>query len=184
MLLTLELFSPLLPPPFAPFSPSSPLRHKRRRFDTNSNPPPLSFQAEDVDMRSEDEDEMAALPENLPTSHTYSLNLHCGSSSSSVSPGSSARIPTDLSAQMQHSVSHLEAASQAVRLRIAEQEQSDKSTTASYERHINSYATWWDTYQADVVNMDPTQVRIPAFPVTAAKATMFLEYTSTRPKVF
>ncbi|KIM72281.1 hypothetical protein PILCRDRAFT_16275 [Piloderma croceum F 1598] len=146
----------------------------------NSNPPLLSFQAEDVDMRSKDEDKMATLPENLPTSHTYSLNLNLQRSSSSFSvlPRSPAQIPTDLSTQMQHSVRHLETASQAVRLWIAEQEQSDKSTMASYKRHINSYTTWWDMYQAGVVNVDPTQVRIPAFPVMAAKATMFLEYTS------
>jgi hypothetical protein len=120
----------------------------------NSNPPPLSFQAEDVDMTSEDEDEMATLLENLPTSHTYSLNLQCSSLLSSVLPGNPVQIPTDLSTQMQHSVSHLEAASQAVQLQIAEQEQSDKLTTASYERHINSYAMWWDMYQVGVVNMD------------------------------
>jgi hypothetical protein len=136
-------------------------------------------------MRSENEDEdneMAMLLDNLPTSHTYNLNLL--SSLSSTLPGSPMQTPTDLSAQMHHLVSHLEAASQAVQLWIAEQEQSDKLTTASYERHINSYAMWWDTYQASVVNVDLTQVRIPAFPVTAAKATMFLEYTSTCPKVF
>ena len=39
-------------------------------------------------------------------------------------------------------------------------------------------------YQAGVVNVDPIQVRIPTFPIMAVKATMFLEYTSTRPKVF
>ena len=184
MLLTLtSSFSPLLSSPFALFSPSLPLRHKRWWFNVNSNPLP-SFQA-DVDTRSEAEDkdsEMAMLLKNLPTSHTYSLNLPC--SLSSVSPGSSVQIPTDLSSQMQHLVSHLEAASQAVWLQIAKQEQSDKLTMAAYERHINSYTTWWDTYQVGVVNVDPTQVRIPAFPVTAVKATMFLEYTSTCLKVF
>ena len=138
-------------------------------------------------MRSEDEDEdnkMAMLPKNLPTSHTYGLNLPCSSWSSSVLPVSPVQTPTDLFAWMQHSVNHLEAASQAVRLRIAKHEQSNKSTMASYERHINSYATWWDMYQAGVVNVDPIQVRIPTFPIMAVKATMFLEYTSTRPKVF
>jgi hypothetical protein len=98
-------------------------------------------------------------------------------------PDGSTRIPVDLSARMQHSVDHLEAASQAVRLQIANKEQSDKATTATYERHVKAYAAWWATYQARVLNEDPTQVTIPAFPVTAAKATMFLEYTSTRPKV-
>jgi hypothetical protein len=97
------------------------------------------------------------------------------------------RIPEDLAqisaARMQQSINHLEAASQTVRLRITDKEQSDKSTMPSYERHVSSYVTWWDAYQVKVVDADPTQVMIPAIPVTAAKATMFLEYTSTRPKV-
>ncbi|KAN0134511.1 hypothetical protein V8E53_007657 [Lactarius tabidus] len=83
---------------------------------------------------------------------------------------------------MRQSVSHLEAASQAVWLRIAHKEQSDKSTATSYARHVDAYATWWETYQAGVLDKDPGQIAIPAFPITATKATMFLEYTSTRPK--
>src|ERR1700732_5127764 len=99
---------------------------------------------------------MATLPENLPTSHTYSLNLPSLSTSASSGTGSPMHTPADLSAQMQHSVSHLEAASQAVRFQIAEQEQSDKSTMASYKTHINSYIMWWDTYPMGVVIVDPT----------------------------
>jgi hypothetical protein len=120
---------------------------------------------------------------HLATPSAHGLDPPHGDSPSPSQTDSFPQMPTDPAAQMQLSVSHLEAASQAVRLRIAGQEQSDKSTTGSYERHINSYVTWWDTYQARVVNANPTQVAIPAFPVTAAKATMFLEYTRTRPKV-
>jgi len=116
-----------------------------------------------------------------------SLDPPAVTSSCSGSPSPNGSLPEmsmmDLSARMQQSINCLEAASQAVRLRIASKEQSDKSTAASYERHVNSYTVWWDAYQATVVGADPTQVAIPAIPVTAAKATMFLEYTSTRPKV-
>jgi len=151
----------------------SPLGYKKRRFDATFNPP-------DMDMRSEGEDEdheMALLPTSLPPPRTCDLVFD------PLQPVASTQAPADLSTRMQHSVDHLEAASQAVRLRIAGREQSDKSTTVSYERHINSYVTWWDTYQASVVGANPTHVAIAAFPVMAVKATMFLEYTSTRPKV-
>ena len=77
----------------------------------------------------------------------------------------------------------LEAASQAVWLRLAMKEQSDKSTPATYERHINHYVDWWTSYQAAEINSDSTKTVIPAFPITAAKATMFLDYTSTCAKV-
>ncbi|KAH9178185.1 hypothetical protein EDB89DRAFT_1151160 [Lactarius sanguifluus] len=92
------------------------------------------------------------------------------------------RASADLSARMQQSIDELEAASQDVRFRVACDEQSDKTTAATYRRHVNAYAMWWDAYQASILLGDPTQVAIPAFPITAAKATMFLEYTSTRPK--
>jgi hypothetical protein len=84
---------------------------------------------------------------------------------------------------MQHSVNSLEAALQAVWLRLATKEQSDKSTPGTYERHINSYLNWWESYQAAEINGDLTKTAIPAFPITAAKATMFLDYTSTHAKV-
>jgi hypothetical protein len=87
------------------------------------------------------------------------------------------------SPRMQHSINSLEAALQAVRLGLAVKEQSDKSTPATYERHINHYVDWWAGYQAAEVNGDLTKTVIPAFPVMAAKATMFLDYTSTRAKV-
>ncbi|KAN0141920.1 hypothetical protein V8E53_000382 [Lactarius tabidus] len=83
---------------------------------------------------------------------------------------------------MQQSVNHIEAASQAIWLWIAQKEQSDKSTATSYARHVDAYATWWETYQAGVLDKDPGQITIPAFLITPAKAMMFLEYTSTQPK--
>lgn len=103
-----------------------------------------------------------------------------GPQSSNSNSGSTPVLP---SPRMQHSVSSLEAASQAVHLRLATKEQSDKSTPATYQRHIDSYITWWDGYQAAEISGDCTKTAIPAFPITAAKATMFLDYTSTRAKV-
>lgn len=97
--------------------------------------------------------------------------------------GCSSRAPPSPSSQMQRSVDSLEANSQAVRLALAAKEQSDKSTPETYERHVKRYATWWDTYQTQVVQSDATMTAIPALPITAAKVTMFLEYESTRPKV-
>jgi hypothetical protein len=87
------------------------------------------------------------------------------------------------SPRMQHSVNRLEAASQAVRLRLATKEQSDKSTPATYRRHVDSYVAWWDAFQAAEITGDSAKTAIPALPITAAKATMFLDYTSTRAKV-
>jgi hypothetical protein len=58
-----------------------------------------------------------------------------------------------------------------------------KATPATYERHINHYVDWWTSYQAAEINGDSTKTVIPAFPIMAAKATMFLDYTSTSAKV-
>lgn len=146
-----------------PFVPGSPLSHKRRRFVASLSSPPLQLRDED-DSDLEDEDPLGGLP--MP-SH----------------PNHSVPVSTDSPACMQQSVDLLEAASQAVRLRIAQKEQSDKSTMASYARHVDAYTAWWATYQNSILEEYPNQVSIPAFPITAAKATMFLEYTSTRPKV-
>ena len=176
-------------PPFIPI-PSSPLAHKRRRFDATANLPSPSFRLVASEDEDEDDEMVAFTPQLMAGSQPAAsfsssdgLNPLSSSSPSPSPPDSSTQISTDLSARMQQSANHLEAASQAVRLRIAHKEQSDKSTTASYERHVNAYTVWWDMYQAGIINEDPTQVAIPAFPVTPAKATMFLEYTSTRPKV-
>lgn len=90
---------------------------------------------------------------------------------------------TNQSPRMVRSMSGLEADSHLVRVALNAKEQSDKSTSATYERHVRRYMTWWDGYQSSTVLSDTTKVQIPAFPVTAAKVTMFLEHESTRPKV-
>jgi hypothetical protein len=178
------------------FAPSSLLAHKRRRFDAAASLSSPSLQFGD-DMTGEDdsnneEDEVLTFtPQLMPVSQPTAF--FSSSSYDRDPPSSGLPLPhpsdrsmqasMDLSARMQQSVNHLEATSQAVQLQIAHKEQSDKSTMISYARHVNAYTTWWDTYQASVLNKDPGQVAIPAFPITAAKATMFLEYTSTRLKV-
>jgi hypothetical protein len=172
MLLTLESFSPLLSPLLAP---SSPLRHKRQRFDTNLNPPLLSFQA-DVDMRSEDEDKddkMAMLPENLPTSYTYGLNLPC-------------RCPLTCL----HRCS-IRSTIWRQPFKLSDSGLLNGNRVISQQRPLTRGISTvmlcgeiCSMYQAGVVNVDLMQVRIPTFPVMAVKATMFLEYTSTCLKVF
>lgn len=147
-----------------PFVPGSPLAHKKRRFVASHSSPALQLRDEDDSDLEDSDPALSSSPMPSPPNH-------------------SVLAPTDLPARMQQSVDHLEAASQAVRLRIAQKEQSDKSTMASYARHIDAYTAWWAAYQKGILEEDPAQVSIPAFPITAAKATMFLEYTSTRPKV-
>lgn len=164
-------------PRFAHHSPPSPLSHKRQCLErvAQSTPSP-AFEA-DVDMAGNPSGvDMAVLPAGhllpplviSPATETSTQLASCPP----LSPGS----------RMQQSMDHLEAASQAVRLKFATKEQSDKSTPATYERHVNNYVAWWDAYQLRELARDPTTTTIPALPVTAAKVTMFLEYTSTRAK--
>lgn len=116
-------------------------------------------------------------------SPSFQADVNMSTAGPQLSISNSGSTPVLPSPRMQHSVSSLEAASQAVRLRLATKEQSDKSTPATYQRHIDNYVTWWDGYQAAEISGDSTKTAIPAFPITAAKATMFLDYTSTRVKV-
>ncbi|KAI9430460.1 hypothetical protein H4582DRAFT_2086901 [Lactarius indigo] len=166
-----------------PFTPRSPLAHKRRQLDAIaglglSSP---SFCADDD---IEDEDDSDNEEEEMAVFASLSSGS-CGLDpppSGLPLPGPPDRVSAGSSAHMQQAIDDLEAASQDVRFRVARNEQSDKTTAATYRRHVDAYTFWWDAYQASVLNEDPTQVAIPAFPITPAKATMFLEYTSTRPK--
>jgi hypothetical protein len=89
----------------------------------------------------------------------------------------------ELSEGMRASLAALEADSQAARLAHAKREQSDKSTVGTYKRHVNRYEKWWQGYQAEQMNAIPGWTTIPAFPIMAAKVSMFLGYESTREKV-
>jgi hypothetical protein len=94
-------------------------------------------------------------------------------------------LPTSAepSAGMQASLAALEADSQAACLAHVKREQSDKSTAGTYKRHVDRYEKWWEGYQVERMNIVPGWTTIPAFPITAAKAAMFLGYESTHEKV-
>ncbi|KAJ7445605.1 hypothetical protein FB451DRAFT_1055529 [Mycena latifolia] len=83
---------------------------------------------------------------------------------------------------MNLSISLLEVESHALRLESQAKEQGDKATGKTYARHFNSYSTWWDLAEATKISKNPHLVAIPALPITAAKAAMFLQYESTREK--
>jgi hypothetical protein len=84
---------------------------------------------------------------------------------------------------MARSLAKLNADSHAIRLRQAELEQTDKQTARTYRLAVESYEKWWGTYQTQQRAADPEWTVIPAFPVTAPKVVMFLDYETTRPKV-
>lgn len=97
-------------------------------------------------------------------------------------------LPPNLAASellggLAHSLAQLDADSHAVRLRQAQLEQEDKQTARTYRLAVESYIEWWGKYQMELVTKYPTRTAIPAFPVTAAKVVMFLDYETTRPKV-
>jgi hypothetical protein len=81
------------------------------------------------------------------------------------------------------SLAKLDADSHAVRLKQAEIEQKDKQTARTYQLAVESYEKWWGSYQASLSANDASYTPIPAFPVTAAKVVMFLDYETMRPKV-
>ena len=90
---------------------------------------------------------------------------------------------SDLPSGMRASLAALKADSQAARLARVKQEQSDKSTADTYQRHVDRYEKWWVGYQVERASTTPGWTAIPAFPITAAKVSMFLGYESTREKV-
>jgi hypothetical protein len=77
----------------------------------------------------------------------------------------------------------LEHESHELRLRIGEKELEGKGTAKSYPRQVQNYQLWFDTDQVRIAAEDSTRTPIPAFPVTAAKVSMFLHHESTCEKV-
>ena len=53
---------------------------------------------------------------------------------------------------------------------------------AKKKAELNHGNIRWGLFQSEVVKV-ATKVSIPTLPIMAAKATMFLDYTSTHPKV-
>jgi hypothetical protein len=76
----------------------------------------------------------------------------------------------------------LEADSQAIHLEMVQKEQRDKMTKRLYDRSLENYCEWWEQQQVKIVASDANWIAILAFPITAAKVTMFLKYESTREK--
>jgi hypothetical protein len=84
---------------------------------------------------------------------------------------------------MQASLAALEANLHVAHLAHAKREQSDKSTSGTYKRHVDRYEKWWMHYQAEQSASIDGWTAIPAFPITAAKVSMFLGHKFTRVKV-
>lgn len=84
---------------------------------------------------------------------------------------------------MQRSLDALNAASHDIRLRLAVDERADKGTNGAYARHVRNYTLYWDRHQCEMVAQDPTWTPVPAMPITAAKALIFLNQERTREKV-
>jgi hypothetical protein len=84
---------------------------------------------------------------------------------------------------MERSLAVLDETSHQVRMRTTAREQSDKGTADAYSRRVRDYVTWWDSYQRECCEHDQTWTVVPAFPVTTAKAALFIDYETTREKV-
>src|SRR6266487_5838484 len=72
------------------------------------------------------------------------------------------------SPRTQRSYRSLEEASHRIRLEMVTKEQGSKQTKRTYQRHYNSYISWWDAWQEALVQNDPTGRPLPALPITAA----------------
>jgi hypothetical protein len=88
-----------------------------------------------------------------------------------------------MSKGMQASLAVLEIESHATHLAQVKKEQNDKSTGTTYQWHIKRYEQWWLQYQVEQMARILGWTSIPAFPITAAKVSMFLEYEATCEKV-
>jgi hypothetical protein len=119
-------------------------------------------------------------PEQYPEPTTPSVDF--------IGPGPSIAAPLQsnpsyMSAGMQASLLALKADSHATRLAQMRKEQNDKSTGTTYGQHVNRYERWWVQYQAGQTASIAGWTLIPAFPITTAKVSMFLEYKANREKV-
>lgn len=125
-------------------------------------------------------DDVGSPFESRPVSTAMVSDFLIQSKLDSPLPNSAA---SELLGSLAYSLAQLDADSHAVRLRQAQLEQEDKQTARTYRLAVESYVDWWGKYQMELVTKDPTWTVIPAFPVTAAKVAMFLDYETTRPKV-
>ncbi|KAF8467061.1 hypothetical protein DFH94DRAFT_817762 [Russula ochroleuca] len=80
------------------------------------------------------------------------------------------------------SLARLESESHAVRLKRLRAVQGDSQTGGTYAWHLTRYRTWWESDQASCCGAEPGYTPILPFPVTAAKAVMYLEDETTQEK--
>jgi hypothetical protein len=94
------------------------------------------------------------------------------------------RVPGPSPNRVKHSLQLLESESHSIRLIIRAKEQEDKVTPKTYEHHYNCYEAWWNAAEVAKVTQNPRLVALPAMPIIAAKVVMFLQYETTREKVY
>lgn len=153
----------LSPPGSLHWHPHTPLGHKRQRLSLAGQfavSTPANFSIPLPSLLSFD----ATLPESSLPGH----GLLSFTENTLVAP-------TAALISHQDSLTSIEALAQAARLRVVDQEQGDKQTAATYQRHVRSYQTWWENSSGFTT--------ISAFPITASKVTLFLEHETTREKV-
>ena len=143
----------------------SPLNHKRLRMEASV--PPLS----------------ACLGMPINPDGDVTMGSDVASRPILASRTQSNSNPTEALSGIALSLAKLDADSHAVWLKQAEIEQKDKQTARTYQLAVESYEKWWGSYQANLSVDDASYTPIPAFPITAAKVAMFLDYETTRPKV-
>ncbi|GBE84823.1 hypothetical protein SCP_0700030 [Sparassis crispa] len=83
---------------------------------------------------------------------------------------------------LRHSLARLELKSHDTRVKKVQLDQDDNQTSSSYDCHVKNYATYWATFQAERCQRALGEVPVPVFPVTALKASFFLEYEIMREK--
>jgi hypothetical protein len=154
------------PIPLPHGTPSSPLAHKRRRLPNG-------------------EPQFVFVTPSVPPLPSTPFRFAPGSGEVVGDEPAVQHLLSTVVDREQYSKRMLHVESHKKRQEFVAREQSDKQTKDSYGRHIIAYQLWWDhTYQPSLLQQDPGLQRLPAFPITAAKATMFLAYESTRAKVF
>ncbi|GBE83165.1 hypothetical protein SCP_0502120 [Sparassis crispa] len=83
---------------------------------------------------------------------------------------------------LRHSLARLELESHDTRVKKVRLDQDNNQTSSSYDCHVKNYMTYWATFQAERCQRALGEVPVSAFPVTALKASFFLEYEMTREK--
>ncbi|KAJ7851940.1 hypothetical protein B0H14DRAFT_3451067 [Mycena olivaceomarginata] len=146
-------------------SPVSPLGRKRQRLDSVSySDPPTTPQSASMALT------IPALPPSPYRFNSDGMVVDAEPASSSKSSDTTAAMLA------------LDAAAHQITKAVREKEQEDKETKSSYERHIRHYETFWATTVYAKGDYSTGLAPLPTFPITVAKAIIFLEYESTRPQ--